>query len=124
MPMTPTGFRADTNSTERCNGKLARGRIEVVTQRLGHGNAVLRAILPLEMALFSGQPDAVDPGQALGGSHGAHRGVDLALEYRSRRKGFNRQGHDGMTGICGSARLLDEIDDLTPESGLIKRTCQ
>src|SRR2546430_3172215 len=72
------------------------------------------------MALFSGQPDAVDPGQALGGSHGAHRGVDLALEYRSRRKGFDRQRHDGMTGICGSARLLDEIDDLTPESGLIR----
>src|SRR4029453_19535184 len=106
MPMTPTGFRADTNSTERCNAKLARGRIEVVTQRPGHGNAVLRSILPLEMALFSGQPNAVDPGQALGGSHGAHRGIDLALEYGRRRKGFDPQPPEGVPGIFGPPRAL------------------
>src|SRR5258706_15075340 len=60
-------------STERRDGKFARGRVKTLAQRLGYGDAVLRAVLPLAMALLSGQPDAFDPGQSLGAAHDAHR---------------------------------------------------
>src|SRR5262249_60617510 len=111
-------------STERRDGKLARSRIEALAQRLGHGDAVLRAILPLAMALFSRQPDAFDPGQSLGTAHRAHRRIDLALEQRRRREGLDRQRNDSVARIRDLALLLDEIDDIAPATRLVERTRQ
>src|SRR5258708_38334635 len=67
------------------------------------------------MALLAGKPDALDPGQPFGRAHGANRYVDLALELLRRCEGFDRERDNGMTGICRLARLLDEIDDVSPE---------
>src|SRR5260370_33561062 len=111
-------------STERRDGKFARGRVKTLAQRLGYGDAVLRAVLPLALALLSGQPDAFDPGQSLGAAHDAHRSIDLALECRRRRESVDRQRNDGVAGIGDLALLLDEIDDLASERRLVERTRQ
>src|SRR5262245_55017666 len=54
---------APVTSTKRRDAETARGHLETVAQGLGHGDAVLGAILPLEMALLPGQPDALDSRQ-------------------------------------------------------------
>src|SRR5262249_34054705 len=111
---------APVTSPKRRDAEIARGHLETVAQGLGHGDAVLGAILPLEMALLPRQPDALDSRQPLGAPHGADRGVDLALECRRRRERFDRHRNDGMAGIGGLALLLDEIDDVAPERRLIE----
>src|SRR5262249_10446711 len=120
---TPEAWSPAT-STKRRDAEIARSHLETVAQGLGHGDAVLGAILPLEMALLPRQPDALDSRQPLGAPHGADRGVDLALECRRRRERFDRHRNDGMAGIGGLALLLDEIDDVAPERRLIERAGQ
>src|SRR5262249_24767248 len=111
-------------STKWRDAEIARSRLETLAQRLGHGDPVLGAVLPLEMALLPGQPDALDSRPPLRGTHGADRGVALALECRRRRERLDRHRNDGMAGIGGLALLLDKIDDVAPERRLIERAGQ
>src|SRR5712691_6441856 len=102
-------------SRQRLDAEVARGRVEAVAQRLGHGHAVLAAIKPLAMALLAGKPDALHSRQPLGAAHGANGDIDLALELLRRCEGLDRERDNGMPGICRLARLLDEIDDVSPK---------
>ena len=72
--------RSLASRQQRRDAEIARRGIEAVAQRLGHGNAVRGAILPLVMALLARQPDALDAGQPLGATHRPDRGVDATLE--------------------------------------------
>src|SRR5262249_30178089 len=108
-------------STEWGNAEVTRGRRQAVAQRLGHRDAVFRAVLPRAVALLGRQPRTVAPGQALSVAQGAHRGIDLAFEYRRWAKCLDRQRDDGVPGICSLARFLDEIDDLAAERRLVER---
>src|ERR1700716_1111045 len=122
-PMSPTGLRSVIyrSLAQRRDAEITRGGLEAAAQRLGHGNAILDALLPLEMTLLAGQPDALDPGQPLGAAHGADRGVHVALEVCHRHEAFDRDGDDGVAGVGRFARLLDEIDHVAPESGAVER---
>src|SRR6516225_6264104 len=81
---------------QRLDAQLARHGVEAVAQRLGHRNAVLAAILPFQVALLAGKPDALYPRQSLGATHRAHRAVDLPLELRRRHERLDRHRDEKM----------------------------
>src|SRR5258708_14765361 len=75
-----TSSGRSVTSTKRRDAEIARGRLETLAQRLGHGDPVLGAVLPLEMALLPGQPDVLDTRQPLAAPHAPDPGIHLALE--------------------------------------------